>query len=83
MSSEPERRVGLLGLGFNLGERRTHLQAALDALPTVGIEVLVSSSLYDTVPVGEGTRRAELPQRLPAHPHRACTAGAARRGEEH
>jgi 2-amino-4-hydroxy-6-hydroxymethyldihydropteridine diphosphokinase len=53
MSGESEGRVGLLGLGSNEGERRTHLQAALDALPIAGIEVLASSSLYDTDPVGE------------------------------
>jgi 2-amino-4-hydroxy-6-hydroxymethyldihydropteridine diphosphokinase len=46
-------RVGLLGLGSNIGERRAHLQAAVHALPGAGIEVLASSSLYDTDPVGE------------------------------
>lgn len=46
-------RTGLLGLGSNIGERRAHLQAAVDALPRVGVEVLRSSSVYDTDPVGE------------------------------
>jgi 2-amino-4-hydroxy-6-hydroxymethyldihydropteridine diphosphokinase len=46
-------RVGLLGLGSNLGERRAQLQAALDALPAVGVEALACSSVYDTDPVGE------------------------------
>jgi 2-amino-4-hydroxy-6-hydroxymethyldihydropteridine diphosphokinase len=46
-------RVGLLGLGSNIGERRSHLQAAVDALPAVGVHVLASSSVYDTDPVGE------------------------------
>jgi 2-amino-4-hydroxy-6-hydroxymethyldihydropteridine diphosphokinase len=46
-------RTGLLGLGSNIGERRRHLQAAVDALPAAGIRVLASSSLYDTDPVGE------------------------------
>ena len=46
-------RIGLLGLGSNIGERRQHLQAAVDALPAVGVRVLASSSLYDTDPVGE------------------------------
>lgn len=46
-------RIGLLGLGSNIGERREHLQAALDALPVAGVRVLASSSLYDTDPVGE------------------------------
>jgi 2-amino-4-hydroxy-6-hydroxymethyldihydropteridine diphosphokinase len=49
----PQGRVGLLGLGSNVGERRENLQAALDGLPDAGIEVLASSSVYDTDPVGE------------------------------
>jgi 2-amino-4-hydroxy-6-hydroxymethyldihydropteridine diphosphokinase len=47
--------LGLLGLGSNVGERREHLQSAVDALPGAGIEVLASSSVYDTDPVGEIT----------------------------
>jgi 2-amino-4-hydroxy-6-hydroxymethyldihydropteridine diphosphokinase len=47
------QRTGLLGLGSNVGERREHLQGALDALDGAGVEVLASSSLYDTDPVGE------------------------------
>jgi len=43
----------LLGLGSNVGERREHLQEAVDALPGAGVEVLASSSTYDTDPVGE------------------------------
>ena len=46
-------RTGLLGLGSNVGERRAHLQDAVLALPGVGVEVLASSSTYDTDPVGE------------------------------
>ncbi len=46
-------RVGLLGLGSNLGERRAQLQAAVDALPGIGVEPSASSSTYDTDPVGE------------------------------
>jgi 2-amino-4-hydroxy-6-hydroxymethyldihydropteridine diphosphokinase len=45
--------VGLLGLGSNVGERRAHLQGAVDALAVAGVEVLASSSVYDTDPVGE------------------------------
>jgi 2-amino-4-hydroxy-6-hydroxymethyldihydropteridine diphosphokinase len=48
----PER-IGLLGLGSNVGERRAHLQGAVDALPAVGVRVLAASSVYDTDPVGE------------------------------
>jgi 2-amino-4-hydroxy-6-hydroxymethyldihydropteridine diphosphokinase len=46
-------RSGLLGLGSNVGDRRTHLQAAVDALPSVGVRVTAASSVYDTDPVGE------------------------------
>ena len=46
-------RTGLLGLGSNVGERRAHLQDAVDALPGAGVELLASSSTYDTDPVGE------------------------------
>ena len=46
-------RTGLLGLGSNLGERRLHLQGAVDALPAAGVRVLAASSVYDTDPVGE------------------------------
>jgi 2-amino-4-hydroxy-6-hydroxymethyldihydropteridine diphosphokinase len=46
-------RIGLLGLGSNLGDRRAQLQGAADALPAVGVEVLGCSSVYDTDPVGE------------------------------
>lgn len=46
-------RIGLLGLGSNVGERRAQLQAAVDALPGAGVRVLACSSLYDTDPVGE------------------------------
>ncbi len=51
--SAPQARLGLLGLGSNVGERRAHLQAAVDALPGAGVRVLASSSTYDTDPVGE------------------------------
>ena len=46
-------RTGYLGLGCNVGDRRANLQAAADALPAHGVEVLASSSTYDTDPVGE------------------------------
>jgi 2-amino-4-hydroxy-6-hydroxymethyldihydropteridine diphosphokinase len=46
-------RIGLLGLGSNVGERRAHLQDAVAALPARGVEVLASSSTYDTDPIGE------------------------------
>jgi 2-amino-4-hydroxy-6-hydroxymethyldihydropteridine diphosphokinase len=43
---------GYLGLGSNLGDRRAHLQAAVDRLPEHGVVVLASSSVYETEPVG-------------------------------
>jgi len=43
---------GFLGIGSNLGDRRAHLQAAVDALRAHGVRVLRSSSTYDTEPVG-------------------------------
>jgi 2-amino-4-hydroxy-6-hydroxymethyldihydropteridine diphosphokinase len=46
-------KTGYLGLGSNLGDRRAHLQAAVDALAHRGMRVLASSSVYDTDPVGE------------------------------
>jgi len=45
-------RTGYLGLGSNIGDRRSHLQAAVDLLPVQGVRVLRSSSTYDTEPVG-------------------------------
>jgi 2-amino-4-hydroxy-6-hydroxymethyldihydropteridine diphosphokinase len=45
--------IGYLGLGSNVGDRRGHLQAAVDALPAHDVEVLASSSVYETEPVGE------------------------------
>jgi 2-amino-4-hydroxy-6-hydroxymethyldihydropteridine diphosphokinase len=44
--------IGYLGLGSNVGDRRGHLQAAVDALPGRGVTVLASSATYDTDPVG-------------------------------
>ena len=44
--------AGYLGLGSNVGDRRAHLQAAVDRLPAKGVTVLASSATYDTDPVG-------------------------------
>jgi 2-amino-4-hydroxy-6-hydroxymethyldihydropteridine diphosphokinase len=57
---DPPGRVGYLGLGSNVGERRDHLQAALDALRARGLEVLASSSVYETEPVGLITDQREF-----------------------
>ncbi|MEA2153581.1 MAG: 7,8-dihydro-6-hydroxymethylpterin-pyrophosphokinae, partial [Solirubrobacteraceae bacterium] len=39
-------RIGLLGLGSNVGDRRAQLQAAVDALAGAGIRPLECSSVY-------------------------------------
>jgi 2-amino-4-hydroxy-6-hydroxymethyldihydropteridine diphosphokinase len=46
-------RVGYLGLGSNVGDRRANLQSAVDGLVARGVRVLAASSTYDTDPVGE------------------------------
>ena len=43
---------GFLGLGSNVGDRRSHLEEAVQALRERGISVLASSSVYETEPVG-------------------------------
>jgi len=45
--------VGYLGLGSNVGERRTMLAAAILHLAAHDVAPLASSSTYDTDPVGE------------------------------
>lgn len=47
-----EVRSGYLGLGSNVGERRENLEAAVAGLGTHGVQVLASSSVYETEPVG-------------------------------
>jgi 2-amino-4-hydroxy-6-hydroxymethyldihydropteridine diphosphokinase len=45
-------RLGYLGLGSNVGDRRANLQAAVEDLWVHGVAVLASSSVYETEPVG-------------------------------
>jgi 2-amino-4-hydroxy-6-hydroxymethyldihydropteridine diphosphokinase len=45
-------RVGYLGLGSNVGDRRAQLEVAVRALARHGVGVLASSSVYETEPVG-------------------------------
>jgi 2-amino-4-hydroxy-6-hydroxymethyldihydropteridine diphosphokinase len=45
--------LGYLGLGSNVGDRRAMLQAAVEDLWAHGVEVLATSSVYETEPVGE------------------------------
>jgi 2-amino-4-hydroxy-6-hydroxymethyldihydropteridine diphosphokinase len=53
-------RTGYLGLGSNIGDRRAHLEAVVGELPGHGVEVLASSSVYDTEPVGLVLDQAEF-----------------------
>jgi 2-amino-4-hydroxy-6-hydroxymethyldihydropteridine diphosphokinase len=46
------RQTAYLGLGSNVGDRRTHLEQAVAALAGQGITVTASSSVYETEPVG-------------------------------
>jgi 2-amino-4-hydroxy-6-hydroxymethyldihydropteridine diphosphokinase len=43
---------GYLGLGSNVGDRRANLEAAVHELPGHGVQVIASSSVYETEPVG-------------------------------
>jgi 2-amino-4-hydroxy-6-hydroxymethyldihydropteridine diphosphokinase len=45
--------IGYLGLGSNVGDRRMNLQATIELLWTHDVVVLLSSSVYETEPVGE------------------------------
>jgi 2-amino-4-hydroxy-6-hydroxymethyldihydropteridine diphosphokinase len=46
-------RLGYLGLGSNVGDRRANLQAAVEDLWAHDVVPLASSSVYETEPVGE------------------------------
>jgi 2-amino-4-hydroxy-6-hydroxymethyldihydropteridine diphosphokinase len=48
----PER-TGYLGLGSNVGDSEGHLRAALQMLPTEGVQIVAVSSTWVTEPVGE------------------------------
>lgn len=48
---------GFLGLGSNIGDRLGNLRAARDALP---VEVVASSSVYETEPQGEMTDQRDF-----------------------
>jgi 2-amino-4-hydroxy-6-hydroxymethyldihydropteridine diphosphokinase len=53
-------RIGYLGLGSNVGERESHLRAAIDGLRERGVEVEAVSSTYETEPVGEVLDQADF-----------------------
>ena len=51
---------GYLGLGSNVGDRLAHLRDAMAALLRHGVEVLDSSAVYETEPVGLVTDQREF-----------------------
>jgi 2-amino-4-hydroxy-6-hydroxymethyldihydropteridine diphosphokinase len=51
---------GYLGLGSNQGDRLANLRAARDALGRHGVQVLASSSVYETAPQGRVTDQADF-----------------------
>ena len=46
-------RTGYLGLGSNMGDRRAQMEAGIAGLRSAGVEVVASSSTWETEPVGE------------------------------
>ena len=46
-------RRGFLGLGSNVGDRLSHLRAAVTMLGEREVDVVAASSTYETEPVGE------------------------------
>jgi 2-amino-4-hydroxy-6-hydroxymethyldihydropteridine diphosphokinase len=53
-------RTAYLGLGSNVGDRASHLRAAVEMLPEHGVEVEAASSIYETEPVGEILEQADF-----------------------
>jgi 2-amino-4-hydroxy-6-hydroxymethyldihydropteridine diphosphokinase len=53
-------RTGYLGLGSNVGDRESHLRAAIALLRERGVEVEAISSTYETEPVGEVLDQADF-----------------------
>ncbi|HEV7399957.1 MAG TPA: 2-amino-4-hydroxy-6-hydroxymethyldihydropteridine diphosphokinase [Solirubrobacterales bacterium] len=53
-------RSGYLGLGSNVGDRESHLRAAVELLRERGVEVEAVSSAYETEPVGEVLDQADF-----------------------
>ena len=52
--------TGYLGLGSNQGDRLANLRGARDALARKRVEVLASSSVYETAPQGEVTDQPDF-----------------------
>ena len=53
-------RTGYLGLGSNVGDRESHLRAAIAMLRERGVAVEAVSSTYETEPVGEVLDQADF-----------------------
>jgi 2-amino-4-hydroxy-6-hydroxymethyldihydropteridine diphosphokinase len=53
-------RTGYLGLGSNVGDRESHLRAAISMLRERGVAVEAISSTYETEPVGEVLDQADF-----------------------
>jgi 2-amino-4-hydroxy-6-hydroxymethyldihydropteridine diphosphokinase len=51
---------GYLGLGSNVGDRLASLRAARSALERRGVDVVASSSVYETAPQGEVTDQPDF-----------------------
>ena len=51
---------GYLGLGSNEGDRLANLRAAREALARHGVDVVASSSVYETAPQGEVTDQTDF-----------------------
>lgn len=59
-ATEARARLGYLGIGSNVGDRRANLEAAVLSLEAAGVQVLSSSCTYDTEPVGEITDQPDF-----------------------
>ncbi len=53
-------RRGFLGLGSNVGDRLSHLRAAVTMLGERDVDVVAASSTYETEPVGEILDQADF-----------------------
>lgn len=50
--SQRERIVVYIGLGSNLGDRQANLREAVERIEQLGLEIIRTSSIYETEPVG-------------------------------
>jgi 2-amino-4-hydroxy-6-hydroxymethyldihydropteridine diphosphokinase len=57
---EGSLKPGYLGLGSNVGDRLANLRAARKSLGRHGVEVVASSSVYETAPQGEVTDQPDF-----------------------